>query len=986
VRRILTGLGALAVLGLLLIGLPILLWVIGPVGLPHVEPTLAGLWRALLTPDDGTAFLTLVKVAGWVVWALLLITVTTEAISRVRHLHAPRLPGLALPQGVARGLVAAALALFINTNTAVSAPLPSHTLVAAAAPANPTQPLEAPAAAPEAGPRYERYTVKKGDILSQLALDHLGDAHRYPEIYKASRAIHQPGGARLTDPDVIDIGWKLNIPTDQADGTSREPRRKPDRPEPSVQTPRSSTHTPSPDLPPVVEGSQTSVPTSIAAPAEMDDTDTVADYQPGWLLTGLSGAGALLAGSLWLVLRRRRALQHHHRRPGFVTAPPPPATAPVEKTLRHQGQPIADLVTFVDETLRRLTATILTRDEGLPPLIAVEVARSTLTVHLTADTQLPEPWQPGEGSRSWTISTADEPDTIGPLEPDGPAPWPHLTTVGADDAGHWWLLNLEHLGALSITGDHDYADDLARYLAAELTTNPWSRDLEIDLIDVFPEIVGLGPSRCHHHPDRAGLDDTLTAAVNMADRVSRTRAADAPTGRVQHPDDELWTSRLLVTRADPPGQLDDLIHLIETMPLRTASVVLALDNDDNPPIGVELLASPDGRIRIPSLGLDLIGNGITVDEARGCVQLLQAADELGGATVPPLEAAPSEPWRDLADSSGRLRDDLTAPRDPNGQLDSGSNVPEPDHVVATIAATTPEDLALLAPGIPATTSAAVEQADPTLDADLEAWFAPTSHRPRLAVLGPMKLRVAPGQENEDTARRRPYYTELVAYLATRPHGATTEELCAAFDTNPGRVRRDLATVRKWLGTDPATGEPYLPAATQQPADNGRTTGHYELTGLLYDADLFRRLRLRGQTRGPAGIDDFMKALSLVGGQPYAGIRERGGIWLTDHRDDQHLIVTIVDTAHVAATMAMQTSDHGTARRAAETAMRAAPDEDVPKVDLAAAIAADGKVKESVELVHSVKKQRDTDGPLNLDRRTTELLRVHDRARPESRTN
>ena len=76
----------------------------------------------------------------------------------------------------------------------------------------------------------------------------------------------------------------------------------------------------------------------------------------------------------------------------------------------------------------------------------------------------------------------------------------------------------------------------------------------------------------------------------------------------------------------------------------------------------------------------------------------------------------------------------------------------------------------------------------------------------------------------------------------------------------------------------------------------------------------------------------------------------------------------------------------TARRAAETAMRAAPDEDVPKVDLAAAIAADGKVRESVELTRTVKTQRDTDGPLNLDRRTIELLQVHGRAGPESRTN
>ena len=90
-RRILTGLGAIALLTLLLVGLPILLITIGPVGLPHIEPTLAGIWAALLRPDDGTLFLTLVKAAGWVVWALLTIAVITEIAATIRHLPAPHL-------------------------------------------------------------------------------------------------------------------------------------------------------------------------------------------------------------------------------------------------------------------------------------------------------------------------------------------------------------------------------------------------------------------------------------------------------------------------------------------------------------------------------------------------------------------------------------------------------------------------------------------------------------------------------------------------------------------------------------------------------------------------------------------------------------------------------------------------------------------------------------------------------------------------------
>ena len=117
---------------------------------------------------------------------------------------------------------------------------------------------------------------------------------------------------------------------------------------------------------------------------------------------------------------------------------------------------------------------------------------------------------------------------------------------------------------------------------------------------------------------------------------------------------------------------------------------------------------------------------------------------------------------------------------------------------------------------------------------------------------------------------------------------------------------------------------------------------YQLSGLLYDADLFRRLRVRGQARGHKGIDDSMRALSLVSGRPYDDIREQGGIWLSDHRDDQHLLVAVVDTAHLAATMAMQTRDFSIARRAAGIAMGAAPDVEVPKLDFAAATAAQGR--------------------------------------------
>lgn len=49
------------------------------------------------------------------------------------------------------------------------------------------------------------YTVKTGDTLSKIALDHLGAARRYPEIFNLNRDI-------LDDPDMIKPGQALKIP------------------------------------------------------------------------------------------------------------------------------------------------------------------------------------------------------------------------------------------------------------------------------------------------------------------------------------------------------------------------------------------------------------------------------------------------------------------------------------------------------------------------------------------------------------------------------------------------------------------------------------------------------------------------------------------------------------------------------------------------------------------------------------------------------
>ncbi len=56
------------------------------------------------------------------------------------------------------------------------------------------------------------YTVKRGDTLSSIAEEQLGDASRWPEIFVLNRHI-------ISDPDEISPGQVLNMPGDSSEPT-----------------------------------------------------------------------------------------------------------------------------------------------------------------------------------------------------------------------------------------------------------------------------------------------------------------------------------------------------------------------------------------------------------------------------------------------------------------------------------------------------------------------------------------------------------------------------------------------------------------------------------------------------------------------------------------------------------------------------------------------------------------------------------------------
>ena len=191
--------------------------------------------------------------------------------------------------------------------------------------------------------------------------------------------------------------------------------------------------------------------------------------------------------------------------------------------------------------------------------------------------------------------------------------------------------------------------------------------------------------------------------------------------------------------------------------------------------------------------------------------------------------------------------------------------------------------------------------------DLADWADPSCARPKLTLLGPVEVR-AQGSLPERNPRRQ-FYTEIVAYLATRPSGVTSERYATAIWPNEPdvvgktKVRQSISVVRAWLGRHPDTGADYLPSGLTAAA-----AGRYRIDGILIDAELFRRLRVRGQARGADGIGDLCAALGLVTGRPFDLPAPRTGAaggysWLVDDnaRLDHEYAAMIVDVAHTVAT-------------------------------------------------------------------------------------
>jgi len=146
--------------------------------------------------------------------------------------------------------------------------------------------------------------------------------------------------------------------------------------------------------------------------------------------------------------------------------------------------------------------------------------------------------------------------------------------------------------------------------------------------------------------------------------------------------------------------------------------------------------------------------------------------------------------------------------------------------------------------------------------------------------------------------------------------------------------------------------------------------------VLADFDLFRRLRKRGQSRGADGIDDLILALRLVTDVPFSGHRNGGWSWLREGEPFDHIAAcAIVDVAHIVATRALAEHDLKLARFAAETAYKAAPHDEIARLDLIDVASAEGHGELAKrQLADDVFNRSDDDlGPVDLPERTARIV-------------
>lgn len=820
--------------------------------------------------------------------------------------------------------------------------------------------LPADTAAPAAVAAADTVVVQPGDTLWGIAEDQLGSGDRYMELFDASTDIVQPGGAHLTDPDLILPGWTVDVAPDvaaPAPASAPAAPTAPAAPAPVEEAaPEEAPAAPAPaaEEAPAAEGSGLGFVTSDDAddqdtkdtqPAvDEDSTDAAAsdsswlDINATWWAAG--GIGGILAAGLLALLARKRRQQMRSRKIGQRIQMPDEHVAQVELAMRTVEAP-HDMAA-VDLALR--TIAVWAQDTGskLPPLYAMQLSEDTISLFLDAPADLPAPFEAKtEDGMAWAVGYED----LVELDRVPSAPYPALVTIGVDENGSKLLVDLERLGALNLQGGPELEHAVLTSIALELASTAWGESLQITLVgfgENLPDTIG--------HARLRYVDDTKTLLRNLQGRAQGITAALEAEGvgsieeaRTVRPDAESWPPEIIVlggtatgnqVDADALAELGDLVTRIPRVGVAaiaaghlaggwTMHLEETAGEDGEPVVAAELeIPNSGGAVlpltpqMVPAEYLDTVLTMFTVADNDDAIAYSAASPEISVDEIVPALAEP-----DPVDTASVDVDEQELP----AAVTEASSAETPDLPDVDVPDVDEDVSAEDEPTPPA--AADVVEAKP--DVDEPVLLAPVTqlHVPRVQLLGPVKI-IAPqgvtptsetGIKQWNSVKLRA--TELIAYLVLH-RGANTKAVHEAMwgigsDVAKGTQSRNKLTnsARRWLGND-SEGNQYFPDALG---------GIYELLeSVISDWDDWCALVGDEPTQAPTA--NLVRALQLVQGQPFSDVKDKYYGWAMDLRGT--MIATIADAAHELATRALHEGNTRYARLAAAKGCAVEPENEV----------------------------------------------------------
>jgi len=768
------------------------------------------------------------------------------------------------------------------------------------------------------------YEIVRGDYLGYVAERYLGDFNRYPEIAQLNQEL-------IADPDHIEPGWRVALPSDAHDRGSRDHATgavvappgqdapspgtegtPPEPPaEPPVETPPAVPAPPPVEAPPAVPApppveappatptppptetppatatppptgtpSATATGTAPATPAPstthgapsnvaaLDDGDSTEESELDTIAIAFGAAGLLAALVLAAVgVRRRKGRQHH--KPG--RRPVTPREGRVETELRVAQRPLD--VERLDAALRSLASSLANRAGDLPDPAAVVVAGGDVQLLLAATCpNPPAPWQ--DYGDSWVLPAAAQV----PAVPEQLAPLPALAAIGSHRDIHL-LVDLERVGVIIVTGEPDDRADLIRYIASELALNAWSDDIEVTLAglpsaDVKP-LVELNPDRVR------ATSSVAEAIARTARRVASARTTlqhagitDALAGRVGDVAADTWMPHVLVVFEPDAAGLAALQELVAAMEgaSRCGVAVVVAQPPEAPRFGRwTVTVAPDKTLRLPfPLPYPaLTAAGLPRHELVRLAEIMSAARSQTESLIPP--APEPEPWAEGTNAAGSLLEAPDhAPEEDTIRIPLVS-LPEPAAVPDE--ETAPKRRITVTATIPAeeprprTITAAIRQRERQADPRLDADLRAWRDKDPTVPRISILGPVEVAAPGPEPEQRKLFHAEIIVYLAQR--GARGADRDRLDEALwPDRQVKDASRRVAITRARRWLGE--TPDGEPWLPDMGPDRIYRLRPGYLLDWHLFRRLRTRGEAHGPAGVKDLRRALELVRGVPLDG--------------------------------------------------------------------------------------------------------------------